>query len=98
VKWLAIDDNFYYAQGVAYAMLGMMEAVSIDFRSVLQDKNAEEITGLIVESLRESQFNPWIITNGSRDGILANHSNNLKAYLDDARQKMKSLVSILSQG
>lgn len=29
---------------------------------------------------------------------MANHSNNLKVFLDDARQKMKSLVAILDQG
>ena len=98
VGWFEVDDNFYYAQGVAYAMYGVVGAVRADFRQVIKDKNALEITDLIVHSLRESQFEPWIIGNGSKDGIMANHSNNLKVYLDDARQKMKSLVSILDQG
>jgi hypothetical protein len=97
-SWLQVDDNFYYAEGVAYAMLGLMEAVRKDFNGVLVDKNALEITGLILKSLRESQFDPWIVTNGSKSGILANHSNNLKVYLDDARQKINSLISILRQG
>lgn len=98
VGWFEVDDNFYYAQGVGYAMYGIMGAVGSDFRQVLKDKNASEITGLIVRSLRASQFEPWFVANGSKDGIMANHSNNLKVYLDDARQKMKSLVSILDQG
>jgi hypothetical protein len=98
VSWTEIDDNFYYAQGVAYAMLGLMRAVRYDFRAVLQDKNALEITDQIIHSLEESQFEPWIVTNGRKDGILANHSNNLKVFLDDARQKMNSLVSILVKG
>ncbi len=96
--WLEIDNNFYYAQGAAFAMLGLMRAVRFEFRGVLQDKGALEITDQIIHSLEESQFEPWIITNGRKDGILANHSNNLKVYLDDARQKMNSLVSILVKG
>jgi len=98
VAWSKIDDNFYYAQGVAYAMLGVMLAVRRDFSAVLEDKNALEITDLILKSLQQSQFEPILVTNGERDGILANHSSNLKAYLDDARQKMGSLTTILRQG
>lgn len=98
VAWNKIDDNFYYAQGAAFAMLAIMQAVRIDFADVLEDKKALEIVDLILKSLRQSQFEPIIITNGERDGILANHSANLKAYLDDARQKMNSLASILRQG
>lgn len=98
VAWSKIDDNFYYAQGAAFAMLGLIRAVRRDFAEVLKDKNALEITELILKSLQQSQFEPLIITNGDKDGILANHSNNLKAYLDDARQKMGSLTSILRQG
>lgn len=98
VAWLSIDDNFYYAQGVAYAMLGLMRTVRHDFERVLTDKNATEITDQIIAALEETQFEPWVITNGAKDGVLANHSNNLKVFLDDARQKMKSLVAILDQG
>jgi hypothetical protein len=98
VGWMQVDNNFYYAQGVGYALLGMMRAVKYDFRDVLKDKNALEITDQIIKALEQSQFEPWIVTNGSKDGILANHSNNLKTFLDDARQKMYSLVSILVRG
>ncbi|MDH4121776.1 MAG: DUF2333 family protein [Deltaproteobacteria bacterium] len=98
VSWFAIDNNFYYAQGVAQALLWEMKAVKSDFRDVLADKHAVEITGMIITSLEESQFNPWLVTNGDKAGLLANHSNNLKAYLDDARQKINSLISMLKQG
>jgi hypothetical protein len=98
VSWLEIDDNFYYAQGAGYAMLGIMRAVRYDFRAVLTDKNALEITDQIIHALEQTQFEPWVVTNGRKDGILANHSNNLKVFLDDARQKMGSLISILDQG
>lgn len=95
---LEVDDNLYYAQGVAYAMLGMMRAVEHDFREVIADKNAGEITGLVIESLEHTQFEPIVVTNGSRDGLLANHSYNLQVFLADTRQKMISLITILREG
>ena len=98
VPWRRIDDNFYYAQGVGWGVLGLMQAVKVDFARVLEDKNTVEIMDLIIASLQESQFDPLIVTNGSKGGILANHSSNLKAYLDDARQKMGSLITMLKQG
>lgn len=98
VSWFEIDDNFYFAQGVGFAMYGMMLSVREDFKEVLIDKKALKITDLIVKSLKATQFEPWFVTNGSKSGFLANHSNNLKVFLDDARQKMKSLESILDQG
>ena len=98
VPWRRIDDNFYNAQGVGWGVLELMRAVKVDFARVLEDKNAVEIMDQIVASLEESQFDPLIVTNGSKGGVLANHSSNLKAYLDDARQKMGSLITILKQG
>lgn len=97
-SWWELDDNFYYAQGVGYATLGILQAAEVDFRGVLEDKNATEIYAQILATLEESDFNPWMVANGNKDGFLANHSNNLKVYLEDARQKLNSLVSILKQG
>ncbi len=96
--WAEVDNHFYFAQGYAYALTGILRAVKVDFAPVLADKKGQEILDLILQSLEESQFEPWIVTNGGRDGILANHSANLKAYLDDARQKINSLIAILRQG
>jgi len=98
VSWFQVDNNFYFGQGVAHGMLGMMRAARVDFNRVLSDKNALEITDQIITALEGSQFDPWYVGNGDKDGVFANHSNNLKAYIDDARQKMKSLMSILDQG
>ena len=71
---------------------------SIDFQKVLDDKNSDVIMREIISSLEESYFEPTIVTNGRRSGILANHSNNLRVFLDDARQKMNSLIQMLDQG
>jgi hypothetical protein len=98
VAWSEIDDNFYYAQGVGYGLYHVFQALLIDFQKVLKDKNSDIIAREIIASLRESYFEPTIVTNGSRNGILANHSNNLRVFLDDARQKMNSLIQMLDQG
>jgi len=98
VPWHRIDDNFYYAQGVGYGLYHLMQAVRIDFAPVLRDKNAVVIVDEIITSLAESFFEPLIVTNGGKGGLWANHSNNLRVFLDDARQKMNSLITILTQG
>jgi hypothetical protein len=98
VDWSDIDDNFYYAQGIGYALYHVMQAVALDFQKVLDDKNSGVIMREIISSLEESYFEPTFVTNGSRNGILANHSNNLRVFLDDARQKMNSLIQMLDQG
>lgn len=98
VAWKEIDDNFYYAQGVGYGLYQVFQAIVIDFAKVLDDKNSSQIAREIIASLGESYFEPTIVTNGSRSGILANHSNNLRVFLDDARQKMNSLIKMLDQG
>jgi len=98
IPWRKIDDNFYYAQGMGYALLHLFKAIRIDFAPVLKDKNAELIVDEIIASLSETYFEPLVVTNGGKDGILANHSNNLRVFLDDARQKTNSLITMLSQG
>jgi hypothetical protein len=98
VPWMKIDDNFYFARGVGYGLLHMFKAVRIDFAPVLHDKNADVILAEIIDSLEETNFEPLLITNGGKAGIFANHSSNLRVFLDDARQKINSLMTILSQG
>jgi hypothetical protein len=98
VAWSEIDDNLYYAQGVGYGLYHVFKAIAVDFEKVLDDKNSDVIAREIIASLEESYFEPTIVTNGNRSGILANHSNNLRVFLDDARQKMNSLIKMLDQG
>ncbi|MGM0426626.1 MAG: DUF2333 family protein [Thermodesulfobacteriota bacterium] len=98
IPWHKIDDNFYYAKGVAYALHESFKAIRIDFIKVLRDKNAVELTDKIIEDLRRCDFEPWIVFNGSPDSIFANHSLNLSGVFNDARQKIYSLTVALSQG
>jgi hypothetical protein len=98
IPWFHIDDNFYYAQGVAYALYESFKAIESDFEQVLRDKNSIPLVRSILELLRRCEFEPLLIFNGDPDSIFANHSLNLSGVFNDARQKMNSLIIALMQG
>lgn len=98
IPWTQIDDNFYYAQGVAYALHESFRAIRVDFREVLTDKNSVGLVDKILEILGRCHFEPLIVFNGDPDSIFANHSLNLSGIFNDARQKMNSLTVALMQG
>ena len=98
ISWRHIDDNFYYAQGVAYGLYESFKAIRIDFRRVLEEKGAMVLVNKILEKLERCYFEPWIVFNGSPQSIFANHSLNLSGVFNDARQKIDSLAMALRQG
>jgi hypothetical protein len=98
IPWYRIDDNFYYAQGVAYALYESFEAIRIDFIDVLTDKNSVKLVDKILENLKRCYFEPLIVFNGKPESIFANHSLNLSGVFNDARQKTNSLIVALKQG
>ena len=98
IPWRQIDDNFYYAQGVAYALHESFRAIRVDFIEVLRDKNSVALVDKILEILGRCHFEPLIVFNGDPDSIFANHSLNLSGIFNDARQKMNSLTVALMQG
>jgi hypothetical protein len=98
--WLQIDDIFYEARGAAWALMHFLKAVEIDFKDVLEDKNAEASLSQIIRELEASQrsiFFP-IILNGSGFGIFANHSLAMANYISRANAAIIDLRNLLSQG
>lgn len=98
IPWRQIDDNFYYAQGVAYALCASFKAIRIDFYELLKRKNSLQFVDKIIESLERCYFEPWFVFNGAPDSIFANHSLNVSGVFNDARQKIFSLSVALQQG
>ena len=98
IPWYRIDDNFYYAQGVGYALYESFKAIRVDFIDVLKDKNSVKLVDKIIENLSRCYFEPLIVFNGDPDSIFANHSLNLSGVFNDARQKINSLIVSLKQG
>ena len=56
IPWRMIDDNFYYAQGVAYALYESFRAIRVDFIDVLRDKNSLKLVDKILENLGRCPF------------------------------------------
>lgn len=98
IPWYEIDNNFYYAQGVAYALYVSFQAIRMDFIDVLIDKNSVNLVDKILENLKRCFFEPLIVFNGNPGSIFANHSLNLSGVFNDARQKINSLIITLKQG
>ncbi len=97
IPWTAIDDNFYYARGVAYGIRQVLTAVRSDFSEILEIKKATELLDQTIKLLNQSQFEPILVLNGSRGSVWANHSLQMLATLSDVRQKMRSLESMLRE-
>lgn len=97
VPWTEIDDQFYYARGVAYVYRELMVAVTQDFAPVLNERNAMSLAQSIVRDfLNYAQFEPWYIANGSFGSMWANHPYQLLGLLSQARERARSLNSMLT--
>jgi hypothetical protein len=96
VSYFRADDYFYYAKGVATAMLPVLEAISIDFASTLENRRGTDVLRHAIEALHHAiEIEPIIITNSSLDGILANHRANLAAPISHARFYLGVLIKTL---
>jgi hypothetical protein len=97
VGFTKADDYFYYAKGVSSAMGTILESVSIDFAPILSNRNAAELLHKAINSCRlASSLDPWVVTNGTLDGILANHRANMAAPVSHARYYLGQLIKTLA--
>jgi hypothetical protein len=98
--WLEIDDVFYEGRGTAWALLQFMAAAEVDFKGVLEDKNAVVSVEQIMRELEgalEPVASPMIL-NGDGYGFFANHSLVLASYLSRAHAAVIDLRELLAQG
>jgi hypothetical protein len=92
ISWFKVDDYFYYSQGIALAMAEMLEAVSKEFHPELQKKNSHKLMEDAIHALHSaSHLDPWVVTNGAKDGILANHRANMSTYIGEAEHVIATL-------
>jgi hypothetical protein len=97
VSWFMTDDYFYYSQGIALAMSEMLEAISKEFHQELQKKNSHKLLEDAIHALHAaSHLAPWVVTNGAKDGILANHRANMSTYIGEAEHVISTLQSQLA--
>lgn len=98
--YFEVDDVFYEARGATWALLHFLQAVEVDFDSVLRDKNALVSIRQIIRELEASQrpvYSP-VILNGSGFGLFANHSLVMANYVSRANAAIIDLRELLNQG
>ena len=98
--WLEIDDVFYEARGSAWALLHFLRAVEVDFKQVLEKKNALVSLQQIIRELEATQETVWspVILNGTGFGFVANHSLVMASYISSANAAVIDLRNLLEQG
>lgn len=99
-SWWEIDDVFYEARGASWALLHYLKAVEIDFKDILEDKNALISLQQIISELESTQKTLWspMVLNGSGFGLMANHSLVMANYISRANAALIELRSLLAQG
>ncbi|MDS4031254.1 MAG: DUF2333 family protein [Candidatus Contendobacter sp.] len=98
--WWKIDDVFFEARGYTWALLHTLRALEVDFRDVLQKKNALVSLQHIIRELESTQDFIWspMILNGTGFGPMANHSLVMGAYISRANAAIIDLRNLLLQG
>ncbi len=99
-SWFAIDDNFFEARGTSWALIHYLRAAEIDFKQVLEDKNALVSLRQIIRELEATQqpVRSLMILNGSGMGMFANHSLVMSSYISRANAAIADLRSLLEDG
>lgn len=97
VSWFKADDYFYFSKGAALSLAVMLEAVKEEFHQELQKKNTHKLLEDSLHALHEaSHLSPWVITNGSKDGIFANHRANMSTYIGEAEHLVATMQTVLA--
>ena len=97
VSWFKVDDYFYYAKGVATATGKILHAVREDFSSVLEARHGVDLLHHAIHACEvAAELDPWLVTDASLDGVLANHRANMAAPISHARYYLEALAKALS--
>ncbi len=97
VSYFKADDYFFYAQGVAGAMVNILTAIHHDFEATLESRHATGLLHHAIESCHQAaSLDPLLITNGDLDGIFANHRAHMAAPISHARFYIGQLIKTLS--
>ena len=98
--WTQIDDVFYEARGSTWALIQFLQAAEIDFRDVLEKKNAVVSLRQIIRELESTQDTVWspVVLNGSGFSLFANYSLVMASYISRANAAIIDLKRLLQQG
>ena len=78
-------------------MATMLEAVQKDFAPTVDTRRCTELLHHAIESCHvAAELDPWVVTNASLDGVLANHRANMAAPISHASYYLRQLIKTLS--
>ena len=99
-RWLEIDDVFYEARGMTWALIHFLCAAEIDFADTLNKKNALPSLRQIIRELETTQSTVWspMVLNGGGFSIVTNYSLVMANYISRANAAVIDLRNLLSQG
>ncbi|GHF15789.1 hypothetical protein GCM10017044_07500 [Kordiimonas sediminis] len=90
------DDLFYQIKGQVYAYSLLLRALKHDFSGVIEDKDLGKVYDQLIVSMdAAASLDPLVVTNGSIDGMLANHLAMQGFYLLRARTQIREVSNIL---
>ena len=98
--WFELDDVFYEARGTTWALIHLLKAIEIDFKDVLEKKNALISLRQIIRELEPTQDTLWsiLILNGRGFGMVANHSLVMASHISRANAAIIDLRRLLQEG
>lgn len=98
--WMEIDNVFFEARGYVWALVHVLKAIEVDFRDMLQGKNALLPLRRIIHKLENTQQAVWspMILNNTGFGMLTNHSLIMASYMSRANAAIIDLRILLTQG
>lgn len=98
--WTELDDVFYEARGTTWALIHLLRAIEVDFKDVLEKKNALVSLRQIIRELEPTQDTLWspFVLNGSGFGMLANHSLVMGSHISRANAAIIDLRRLLEEG
>jgi hypothetical protein len=98
--WMKLDDVFYNTRGATWAFLHFFRAVEVDFRPILENKNALISLRQVIRALEYTQapFTSPVVLSGSEFGLLPNHSLIMASYISRANAAIMDLLNLLAQG
>lgn len=93
------DNLFSEARGLMWAYHGILQAARADFAEVVRQRNLGEVWDRMEAHVAEAAaLEPWIVSNGAEDGIVApDHLSVMAENMLRARANMTELREILAR-
>jgi len=87
------DDYFYHAEGMAHVIHHLAKAVRREYAiDLINRPSVAALLNDVIDALgRAAVMKPFIVLDGSTEGVTANHRRNLDVYIVEARQKIYSI-------